>query len=91
MEKRSRHPEVHQESPSRLEPNNQILAATIDQRDTLAGELSCHLGRVEGPRQPRIGDRNLGERATLEERREPAPDGLHLGQLGHRRTVASGS
>ena len=87
-EKRPRHPEVHQERTTRLEPNNQILAATIDQGDPFAVELSRHLDRFERTRQPRIVDADVLEDPALEHRRKPSADGLDLGQLRHRRTVA---
>src|SRR5439155_8230159 len=90
VEERPRHPEVHQESPTRFEPDNQILAATIDQRDPLAFELPRHLERVEWARQPWIGNLDPREGASLQPRREPAADGLDLGQLGHVPTVAAG-
>ena len=79
---------MNQESTTRLEPNNQILAATLDQGDTLAVELMCDLERVERARQARIGDLNGLEDPPFEDRREPPANGLDLGQLGHRRTVA---
>jgi hypothetical protein len=88
VEKRPRHPEVHQERTTRLEPDNQILAATIDQGDPLAVELSRHLERLERTRQPRIVDSDVLEDPALEHRRKPPADGLDLGQLGHGRTVA---
>ena len=43
---RPRHPEVNQESTTRLEPNNQILAATLHRSDALADELRRNLVRV---------------------------------------------
>ena len=87
MQKRSRHPEVNQERPSRLEPNNQILATAIDGGDPLAFELPRDLDRVERARQARVGDLDVGEHASFEHGREPAADGLDLGQLGHAATV----
>jgi hypothetical protein len=80
---------VNQERTTGLEPNNQILAATVDQGDALAVELVCDLERIERPRQPWIGDANVVEDPALENGREPPADGLDLGQLGHRRTVAA--
>jgi hypothetical protein len=79
---------VNQERTTRLEPNNQILAATIDLRDTLAVELMRDLEWVERPGQPWIGDPNVLEDPALENGREPPANGLDLGQLGHVRTVA---
>ena len=65
---------MDQERATRLEPNNQILAATIDQRDPLAVELACDLERVERTRQPRIGDPNALEDPALENGRQPPPN-----------------
>jgi hypothetical protein len=87
-EERPRHPEVNQERTTRLEPNNQILAATIDQRDALAIELMCDLERVERTCQPWIGDPNGLEDPAFEDGRQPPANRLDLGQLGHVRTVA---
>ena len=52
---------MNQESPSRFEPNNQILAAPIDGRDALALELSRDLVGIRGARQPRIRDPDMLE------------------------------
>ena len=87
MAKRPRHPEVDQESPTRLEPNNQILAAPVDGRDLLALELSRDDVRLERPRQPRVDDRDPLERPPLEDGHEAPPDALDLGKLGHMSTV----
>src|SRR5580765_355491 len=83
VQKRPRHPEVNQEHPTAFEPDNQILAATLERLDTLAGELGRHLGRVVGTRQPGIVDLDVLEAAPDEHRLEPASDRLDLGQLGH--------
>jgi hypothetical protein len=80
---------VNQQSSSRLEPNNQILATAIDGEHAFALELSGGLERVVWSRQPRICDLDALEATALEERRKPAADGLDLGQLGHVRTVAA--
>ena len=87
--KRPRHPEVNQQSPPRLEPNNQILAAPIDGSDPLTLELSRDLIGIERTRQPRVRDLDPLERSPLEDGREPPPDALDLGQLGHGNTLAS--
>jgi hypothetical protein len=81
---------VDQERPTRLEPNNQILTATIDLGDTLALELAGDLERVVRTREARIGDLDVREAVAFQRRREPAANGLDLGQLGHDRTVPSG-
>src|SRR5437899_102480 len=54
VQHRPRHPEVNQQSPSRLEPNNQILATAIDECDPLALELPSDCDRVERARQAGI-------------------------------------
>ena len=90
-EKRPRHPEVNQERATGVEPNNQILAATIDSRDAFAAEFVCDLERVERPGQPRVADPNVLEDPSFQHGRKPPADGLDLGQLGHRRTVAGWS
>jgi hypothetical protein len=85
-----RHPEVDQESPTGLEPNNQILAAAIDGRDALALQLGRDLNPVERARQPRIEDLDALEGAAQEHRLEPATDRLDLRKLGHRTRVVGG-
>jgi hypothetical protein len=79
---------VNQENPTALEPNNQILAATVQRSDALAGELGRHLGRILGARQAWVGDVDVLEAAPDEHRLETAPDRLDLGQLGHRPSLA---
>src|SRR4051812_9844295 len=91
MQHRPRHPEVDQQSPSRFEPNNQILAAPVHELDPLALELPCDPQGIERPRQPRIDDLDALEAAPGEHGREPAAHGLHLGQLGHASTVVHAS
>src|SRR3954452_23989518 len=88
-QERPRHPEENQKRKTRLEPNNQILAATIDQRDALAVEPVRELERGERAGTPRGGDSNILEGPALEDGRKLSTDGLDLGQLGHRRTVAA--
>jgi hypothetical protein len=82
---------VDQERTSRLEPNNQILAAATDGRDALALELVRDLDRVEWARQARVGDRHTLEDPALEHGCEPPADRLDLGELRHAPTVARGS
>ena len=90
MQNAPRHPEVDQESPTSLEPNNQILAAAIDGRDALALQFGRDHDPVERARQPRIGDLDTLEGAAHEHRLEPATDGLDLRKLGHRTRVVGG-
>ena len=79
---------MNQESPSRLEANNQILAAPVNRDDPLALELSSDLAGIERTREPRIRDLDALEPPPLEDGDESAPDALDLGQLGHRDTLA---
>jgi hypothetical protein len=75
----SRHPEVDQENATRIEPNNQILAATIERGDALSLELGGHSGGVEGPCEALVEDLDTLEAAPKELRLEPRADGLDLG------------
>ena len=86
----SRHPEVDQESPSRLEPNNQILTTAVDRGDALSLQFGRDLDGVERARQPRVGYVDTLETATDEPRLEPATDGLDFRELGHRTRVVGG-
>jgi hypothetical protein len=79
---------VNQERATRVEPDNQIFAATIDNCDAFAVELVRDLERVERTGQPRVADPNVLEDPAFQNWRKPPADGLDLGQLGHRRTVA---
>jgi hypothetical protein len=81
---------VNQESPTRLEPNNQILAATLHRSDTLTHELGRHLVRVVGAHESRVVDLDVLEPSPFEHGRDPRADGLDLGQLGHGSTLARG-
>jgi hypothetical protein len=88
MQDVARHPEVNQENATTLEPNNQILAAPFDGRDTLTDKLGRHLDRVLGPRQPCIVDDDVDEAPTYEHRLEATTYGLDLRQLGHASSLA---
>jgi hypothetical protein len=87
---RTRHPEVDEQNATALEPNNQILAATVESFDALALKLCCNLERIERSNDARVADLDLRERSADECRLESATDGLDLGKLGHAAT-ASGS
>jgi hypothetical protein len=50
------HPEVNQQSPPRLEPDNQILAAAVERRHSLAFEFSGNGSGLERAHEPRIVD-----------------------------------
>ena len=80
---RPRHPEVHEQSPPRIEPNNQILATAPDLADTLADELAGDEHRVERPHQAWIADLDVLEACPLEDGRDRPAHGLDLGQLRH--------
>jgi len=79
----SRHPEVNQQRTTRFEPDNQVLAATVERADTLPGQLGGDFERVVWTREPRVEDLDAFETAAYERWLEPAADGLDLGQLGH--------
>ena len=84
----SRHPEVDQEHPTRFEPNDQILAATLDRLDALADELGGDdLGR-EGRTSRGSLIVALDDLRALEHGRDAGADGLDLGQLGHASSLA---
>ena len=82
------HPEVNQERPTAREPNNQILAATLQRLDALALELGGDFDRLVGPYEPGVVDPHALERAPDELGLEPDADGLDLGQLGHLASLA---
>jgi len=86
---RPRHPEVDQESATRLEPNNQVLAATPDLSHDLALESLRHLRGRERPSESFVGDLDVLETPPLEHGCEPTTNALDLGQLGHGGTVAA--
>src|SRR3954452_15357772 len=84
------HPEVNQENQTALEPNNQILATARNSGHALPLELGSHLCGLERSRQAGIGDLDRVESAADKLRFERRPDGLDLGQLGHRSSLATG-
>ena len=84
-----RHPEVNEESATRFEPNNQILAAPLDSDDVLAGQLRRHLGGLVRADEPRVVDVDVLERSSCEDGLEPPAYGLDLGQLGHASSLAA--
>ena len=83
------HAQVDQQRAAGLEARDQVFAATVESRHPLALELDRDRKRILGPRQPRIGDLDALEPASLEVRRELAPNRLDLGQLGHGVTLAA--
>ena len=89
VQERPRHPEVHQERTTRLEPNNQILAAPVERGDPLSLQLGDDLQRLERTYDACVEDVDTLEAASDERRLEPAADDLDLGELGHPRTVAA--
>ena len=80
---------MNQKSPSRLEPNNEILAAPVDGDDPLPFELPSDLRGIERTREPRVHDLDPLEPPPLEGGNQSAPDALDLGQLGHADTLAA--
>ena len=68
MQQTPRHPEVDQKNPTRIEPNNQILASAINGGDSLTFQLDGHTGGVERPGESRIEDLDTLEPAPDEER-----------------------
>ena len=80
---------MNQESPSRLEANNQVLPAAVDADDPLALELSSDLAGIERTREPRVRDLDVLEPPPFEGGDESASDAFDLGQLGHADTLAA--
>ena len=78
-EKATSHPEVNQENQSTLEPNNYILATSIDGSDTFPLDFDGHLTRVERPRQPLVEDLDRIEPPAGEDRRQLGSNGFDLG------------
>src|SRR5207248_640121 len=89
VEKAPRHPEVNQENPTALEPNNQILAAPLDRCDAFAFELSRHLGRLIGTDETHVVDAHALEAPTDERGLELPADALDLRQLRHTVSVVA--
>src|SRR5437762_7817144 len=82
------HPEVDQENATALEPNNQILSATLEGFDAFAFQLGRHLGRVVGSRQPRIEDLDALETAADEHRHQSTANRLDFRQFWHAASLA---
>jgi len=75
VSKASRHPEVNQQSAPRLEPNDQILAATVERGNLLALELGGDSDGLEWTHKARIVDLDAVE---------PPPDEVRLELLSSR-------
>jgi len=73
-----RHPEVNQESASRLEPNNQILATAFERRYSFAFKLGGHGDGLEGAHEARIVDVDAIQPPADEAWLELLPDRLDL-------------
>jgi hypothetical protein len=84
-----RHTEVNQENTTGFEPNNQILAATIERRDALPFELGGDGRRLERTHESGVVDLDTLEATADEVRLERETDRLDLGQLGHQLIVSS--
>ena len=82
MSHRPRHAEVDQEHTIGFEPDNQILAASLDGRDGLSLELRRDLAWLNGPRHARIEDLDTVEAPADEDGLEANSNRLDLGQLG---------
>jgi hypothetical protein len=80
---------VNQENPTRFEPNNQILPASLQGGDRLALELGGDLPRIVGARESRVRDLDAVEGPADQMRLESRPDRLDLWQLGHAASVAA--
>lgn len=78
VQQASRHSEVNQQSASRIEPNNYILATTIDGDDSFSLEFGGDFEGVDGARQPRVEDLDAFEAAADEHGLQPAPDRFDL-------------
>ena len=70
------HPEVNQENTTAFEPNNQILAASIECRDHLSLELGGYSGGIRWPGEALVEDLDALQAATYELRLEARADGL---------------
>jgi hypothetical protein len=78
-----RHPEVNQQSPSRFEPDNQILAPTLERGDSLAFQFGRDGGGLERPHEPRIANVHAVEAPADEVRLQLKADRFDLWELGH--------
>jgi hypothetical protein len=78
VQQASRHAEVNQENPTGFEPNDQILAATIESCDALTLELGGDGERLEGADEPWVADLDTLERAADHVRLERDADRLDL-------------
>src|SRR4051812_2962717 len=84
----SRHPEVDQQNAAGLEPNDQILAPTLEGGDALTLQLRRDRDRLERSHEPGVVDLDALERAADDVRDERETDRLDLGELGHQPMVS---
>jgi hypothetical protein len=80
-----RHPEVNQQSPSRFEPNDQILAPALERRDSLTFQFGRNGNRLERPYKARIVNVDVVEPSADEVRLQLKADRFDLWELRHLR------
>jgi hypothetical protein len=74
---------VNQENATRLQTNNQILAATLDAFDAFAAKLGRYELRGVRSDEPRVGDCRLGDAGAFKHACDSGANGLDLGKLRH--------
>src|SRR5881275_2029527 len=78
---------MDEERAARLEADDQVLAAPVEDGDALALQAARDKRRVERPRQPRIRDLDALEAPALDQRRELPADRFDLRELWHESTL----
>src|SRR5262245_2219237 len=68
-----------------VEPENQVLAATLHRGHVLTLELRNDGSRIERPRQAGVGNRDGLQRTPTQDGLELSSNRLHLGKLRHAR------
>src|SRR5207342_3050542 len=81
--KPARHPQVDDERPARVEPEEQVLAAPAHAGERLAEKLGADDDRVLRRGEAAVHDVGLLDGPPAKQRVEAAPDGFDLRQLRH--------
>lgn len=77
------HSKVHEQSRVSFERDDQVFPAPIERSYALAGERVSDRFRRLRPSEPKVVDLDLFEPPASEQRLEPPPDRLDLGELRH--------
>src|SRR5579875_958295 len=83
VEQLAAHPQVDDHHLAVVEDEGEVLTPPVRPDEAPAGHPEPELGSGLSADRPAAGDREALDSPARQHGLEPAPDGLHLGQLGH--------